>query len=91
MRTIENDERRMLQANGRTPNRQSSGLEMTPSDARLNKLIEDYRAENERCTSKINELKVRLQQQQDDRSNGLTHDKIYSKSFKVSAHNQPRN
>ena len=33
---------------------------VTASDARLNKLIRDYRMENERCTSKINELKERL-------------------------------
>ena len=64
---------------------------MTPSDARLNKLIEDYRAENERCTNKINELKNRLQSQQDDRQNGLTHDRIYAKSFKVTSQNVPRN
>lgn len=32
----------------------------TQNDLRLNKLITDYRAENERCTKKINELKKRL-------------------------------
>ena len=50
----------------KTPNSKTSGmntLEATASDARLNKLIEDYRAENERCTQKINELKERLKDQ----------------------------
>ena len=50
---------------GATPNeRQRKGNLMgdghTESDVRLNKLISDYRVENERCTRKINELKDRL-------------------------------
>lgn len=40
--------------------RLSKDDESTASDARLTKLITDYRRENERCTSKINELKQKL-------------------------------
>ena len=52
----------------RTPNkgqqlRQSAAVEPSDSDRRLNKLIADYKAENERCTSKINDLKMRLKEQ----------------------------
>ena len=70
--------------------RKSRELEPTESDARLNKLIADYRAENERCTAKINELKERLADQRDapregrSTSTGPT-DKIYAKSFKVTS------
>ena len=43
-------------------------MKPTPSDSRLNKLINDYRVENERCTQKINELKQRLAQHTDSGS-----------------------
>lgn len=45
-------------------------LAPTPSDLRLNKLIEEYRAENERCTGKIGELRQRLHEQKNDRLTG---------------------
>ena len=45
--------------------RDKGGAEPTASDLRLNKLIADYKAENERCTHKINDLKQRLKEQQD--------------------------
>lgn len=63
--------------------------ETTASDARLSKLINDYRRENERCTSKINELKQKLSEQHDN--NNLAerasafNEKINAKSFKVSS------
>jgi hypothetical protein len=41
-----------------------NGLKPTESEQRLNQLIDEYRQENERCTSKINELKSRLQSHQ---------------------------
>jgi len=55
-RTIEGQESRFGRSEKSHPGARSS-LEKTPSDLRLNKLIEDYRAENDRCSSKINELK----------------------------------
>ena len=64
--------------------RRSEGVEPTESDARLNKLIEEYRAENERCTEKIAELKQRLTDQTEARG-PIGSDKIYAKSFKVTS------
>lgn len=84
---------------GLTPNRHLTGhrnmgghssAEQTDSDARLNKLINDYRMENERCTLKISELKQRLVEQQQVDSSGpdnlrSVNDKIYAKSFKAAS------
>lgn len=62
---------------------------------RLNKLINDYRVENERCTMKISQLKQRLHEQQEEHGTAggtsgnhslrgsAANDKIYAKSYKV--------
>ena len=47
-----------LASNQRSSKKRNQNV--SQSDARLNKLITDYRAENARCTKKINELKMRL-------------------------------
>ena len=57
-----------------------SAEQQSASDARLNKLINDYKMENERCTMKISQLKDRLADQQEDAAG---HDKIYAKSYRV--------
>lgn len=38
----------------------NGGPALTGSDAKLSKLITEYKAENERCSAKISELKERL-------------------------------
>lgn len=76
-RTIDPNERRL----GNTENRRR-GMEANESDLRLNKLIQDYRQENERCTYKINELKQRLS---DPMEGHGSPNKIYAKSYKVTA------
>ena len=75
-RTVEKERR-----TSKTRQPKANALEQTPSDIRLNKLIEDYRAENERCVYKISELKERLQNQPDR----YTPEKLSVKSFKVKA------
>lgn len=52
----------------RTPKTSQPQMKPTPSDSRLNKLINDYRMENDRCTQKINELKHRLAQHTNSKS-----------------------
>ena len=77
MRTLDHSEPRQGSRVYKTPgNRHSvgkstgysdargNGLKPTESEQRLNQLIDEYRQENERCTSKINELKSRLQSHQ---------------------------
>lgn len=64
----------------RIHNTRQARLELSSSDLRLSKLIEDYRAENERCTHKITELKDMLSSPQNDRfdASGYINDRIYS-------------
>ena len=106
VRTIENNEGHQMRYSGMNPNRHLGGHRITnqghnsaeqhtESDARLNKLINDYRMENERCTTKISELKQRLVEQQEHDSLGAgtdsmrggasDHNKIYAKSFKATS------
>jgi len=80
-RPLDDQSRRPSQ--GRTPNgKVGQRLQPTESDARLYKLIEDYRAENERCTQKINDLKQRLHQPAD-----VSQDKIFAKSHNITTQN----
>ena len=80
MRTLDHSEPKSASKGTRTPgtrgfNKNSVYSEMrggsmrqSDSEQRLNQLIEEYRQENERCTSKINDLKERLRAHQNQQS-----------------------
>ena len=62
--------------------------DVTASDVRLSKLITNYRRENERCTAKINELKQRLADYQENETalqQAHFNEKVSAKSFKVAS------
>jgi hypothetical protein len=50
----------MREFNNYSELRNTKNTKMTGSELRLSQLIQEYRHENERCTSKINELKEKL-------------------------------
>ena len=54
------------------------------SDQKLNKLINEYKMENEKTSAKISDLKDKLVQSQ-HRTKGKSPGKSYSKSFKAYA------
>ena len=91
-----------IRPKSKTPSRtldgdSSQGLKATQSDARLNKLIADYRQENDRCTAKINALKMKLNEQHDRprtavSPGGIQNDsRVYAKSFKVTQQSRKDN